>query len=136
MMPSLLELFSGSFVFLAAVLLAFDSVMVIGILRKRKEKDTQDASSPSVTLQAPMATTGGSTKRELVMSIVSQLEKQLYSTGFRSAGEEERKWYGKARNEIEAIKRSVDQGDYGKAKRSLGSAELYLKMLELSIAGR
>jgi hypothetical protein len=114
---------AGNYILVSAVLLLLDSLLVFDILRRRS---SGSRSFPK----------GASQRRDDLMQIVRGIESCLNGIDFAGIGEAERKWYNKLNLELESIKRSIDSEDMQKAKRALGSAELYLKMLELSMVGR
>ncbi len=97
--------------------------------------DDEDEMKPAFKVPTPR-TPSDPEKRNAVMKVVRQLESALDRIHSEDIAESERKWYGKVKMEIENIKRAVDEGDAEKARRCLGSAELYIKMLELNASGR
>lgn len=69
-----------------------------------------------------------------LMSMAKNLEDSVDKVDFDSLGDEQRKWYNRIKLQIEGVKRSIDDGDFKKAKRHVSDAELYMKMLELHSA--
>ncbi len=69
-----------------------------------------------------------------IMGVVKDLEGKVDAIDIESLRDKEKKWYNKVRYQIASIKKSVDNGDFEKAKRNLNDAELFMKMLELNAA--
>ena len=74
---------------------------------------------------------GGMTFDSL-MAIVRDLEGRIDAIDIESLRENEKKWYNRIKVQIEYMKKSIQKGDFERAKRNLNDAELYMKIMELS----
>ncbi len=94
--------------------------------------------------EMPEVPTGGEVVRAIkkapdevmdsIMGVVKELEAKVDEIDIDTLRERERKWYNKVKLQIENIKKSVEKGEFDKAKRNLNDAELFMKMLELNTA--
>jgi len=71
---------------------------------------------------------------DTITAVVKELEAKVDEIDIDTLRERERKWYNKVKLQIENIKKSVEKGEFDKAKRNLNDAELFMKMLELNTA--
>jgi hypothetical protein len=112
---------------IVSVSLAVIAAAVVLVLRRRRGRGR-------LHKQGPVPPGDVAQKREMLMGIVRELEAEVNKIDIENSGDSERKWYNKVRLQIESIKRSIDGGDYRKARRHLNDAELYVRMLELHSA--
>jgi hypothetical protein len=126
---------SENFVLLSGLILTLCPAMLFGRFRKKDAVPVPEkiVLYPSAGRPVPRSSSEG---RDAVMAVVRQLEAYLDRINAGGVGEDERKWQNKLRAELEGIKKSVDAGDFSAARRRLSSAEMYVKMLELHMAGR
>jgi hypothetical protein len=117
----------------AEALLCASSVLVLFLFGGKKSPPVRKVPAPPVPRPIPASSTQ---KMDSFMSVARQLEAHLDRISAGGVRDEERKWQNKLRAEIDGMKRSAAAGDYAAAKRRLSSAELYVKMLELHMAGR
>ncbi len=73
---------------------------------------------------------------EMMMGTVRQLETFMEKLGYGSMDDEEKKWFFKAKSEVESLKRAIASGSTAEAARHLRAAEMCIKMIELNVAGR
>ena len=128
-------LLSENYMLLSGVILAFGPALLFGMFRKRHGGAGGEPTIPRPPAIMPVPRSS-SEKRDSVMAVVRQLEAYLDRINAGGISEEERKWQNRLRMELDGIKRSVDEGDFAAARRRLSSAEMYVRMLELHMAGR
>jgi hypothetical protein len=117
----------------AQALLCVASFLVLFLFGGSKNPPERKVIVPSAGRPIPPS---ANERAESLMRVVRQLESYLDRISEGGVQDEERKWQNKLRAELDGIKRSAASGDYAGAKRRLSSAELYVKMLELHMAGR
>jgi hypothetical protein len=132
MSGGLIGIVTENYLAISGILLIICCLLVIDILRRRRAGVSGTKKRQGFTGRIPSS----SERTDSLMSMVRSIETWLDRIGIDSITEEERKWYNKVKMELESIKKSVHAEDFERARRALGSAELYIKMLELQTAGR
>lgn len=71
-------------------------------------------------------------KKETMMGVARDLERQLNRIDITNASEEHRKWYNQLKMRIEKTKMAINEGDFKSASRNISGAEMYLKLIVLN----